>query len=228
MIWQPPRDPDPINLWVERAEIMPIIERLSLTHWGWVTHICLGNLTIIGSDNGLSPGRRQAIIWTNAGILLIGPLGTNFSPTKNYTYKILANSSSEQWVYNLYLGQYQLHMLIQPGYCISIELNMADSQQTVTLAAFNTIPDRDSQAFCHIDSLWYFQWQSSGSYNQSISARHTKTWKVLNSSPPVQNGRNFADNIFRCIFLNKKFCILIKISLKFVPKGPTDNNPALV
>ena len=51
----------------------------ALTHWGWVTHICVGNLTIIGSDNGLSPGRRQAIIWTNAGILLIGPLGTNFS-----------------------------------------------------------------------------------------------------------------------------------------------------
>ena len=50
-----------------------------LTHWGRVTHICVGNLTIIDSDNGLSPGRRQAIIWTNAGILLIGPLGTNFS-----------------------------------------------------------------------------------------------------------------------------------------------------
>ena len=52
---------------------------LWLTHWGRVTHICVGNLTIIGSDNGLSPGRRQAIIWTNAGILLIGPCGTNFS-----------------------------------------------------------------------------------------------------------------------------------------------------
>ena len=50
-----------------------------LTHWGRVTHICVGKLTIIGSDNGLSPGRRQAIIWTNAGILLNGPLGTNFS-----------------------------------------------------------------------------------------------------------------------------------------------------
>ena len=50
-----------------------------LTHWGRVTHICVVKLTIIGSDNGLSPGRRQAIIWTNAGILLIGPLGTNFS-----------------------------------------------------------------------------------------------------------------------------------------------------
>ena len=50
-----------------------------LTYWGPVTHICISKLTITGSDNGLSPGRRQAIIWTNAGILLIGPLGTNFS-----------------------------------------------------------------------------------------------------------------------------------------------------
>ena len=44
-----------------------------------MTHICVGNLTIIGSDNGLSAGRHQAITWTNAGKLLIGPLGTNFS-----------------------------------------------------------------------------------------------------------------------------------------------------
>ena len=50
-----------------------------LTHWGRVTHICVGKLTIIGSDNGLSPGRRQVIIWTNSGILLIEALGTNFS-----------------------------------------------------------------------------------------------------------------------------------------------------
>ena len=49
------------------------------THWDRVTHICVSKLTIIGSDNGLSPERRQTIIWTNAGILLIGPLGTNFS-----------------------------------------------------------------------------------------------------------------------------------------------------
>ena len=44
-----------------------------------MTHICVSKITIIGSDNGLSPRWRQAIIWTNAGILLIGPLGTNFS-----------------------------------------------------------------------------------------------------------------------------------------------------
>ena len=50
-----------------------------LTHWGRVTHICVGNLTIVGSDIGLSPDQRQAIIWTNAGVLLIGPLGIYFN-----------------------------------------------------------------------------------------------------------------------------------------------------
>ena len=50
-----------------------------LPHWGRVTHICVSKLIIIGSDNGLSPGRRRAIIWTNAEIWSMGPLGTNFS-----------------------------------------------------------------------------------------------------------------------------------------------------
>ena len=46
--------------------------------------------------------------------------------------------------------------------------------------------------------------------------------------PPGQNGHHFADDVFRSIFVNEKFCILVKISLKFVPKGPIDNNPAQV
>ena len=55
----------------------------------WILWFCFTNslrpsdsymrLTIVGSDNGLSPGRRQVIFWTNAWILLIEPLGTNFS-----------------------------------------------------------------------------------------------------------------------------------------------------
>ena len=73
-----------------------------LTHWGWVTHMCVNTLTIIGSDNGLAPGRRQAIIWTNDGILLIGPLGTNFSVflLKIYTFsfmKMHLKMSSGKW-----------------------------------------------------------------------------------------------------------------------------------
>ena len=42
-----------------------------------MSHICIGNLTIIGLDNGLLPELRQAIIWTNAGILLIGSFWTS-------------------------------------------------------------------------------------------------------------------------------------------------------
>ena len=40
--------------------------------------MCDRHLAIIGSDNSLSPGRHQDIVWANAGILLIGPIGTNF------------------------------------------------------------------------------------------------------------------------------------------------------
>ena len=77
--------------WYGLTEIKPWI--INHTHWvmwdinpypcpkfsGRVTHICVSKLIIIGSDNGLSPDRRQTIIWTNARLLLIGPLGTNFS-----------------------------------------------------------------------------------------------------------------------------------------------------
>ena len=59
-----------------------------LTHWGRVMHICVGNLTTIGSNNGLSPDWCQAIIWTSAGILLIGPLRTNFSEIFSRNYNI--------------------------------------------------------------------------------------------------------------------------------------------
>ena len=73
-----------------------------LIHWGRVTHIYVSNLNIIGSDNTLSPGRRQAIIWTNDGILLIGPLGTNFSEIliAIYTFsfkKMHLKKSSGKW-----------------------------------------------------------------------------------------------------------------------------------
>ena len=65
-----------------------------------MTHICVGKLTIIGSDNGLSPERRQAIIWTNAGILLIGPLGTNFNEIliENQTFSKIGENTFENVV----------------------------------------------------------------------------------------------------------------------------------
>ena len=50
----------------------------------------------------------------------------------------------------------------------------------------------------------------------------------INTLRPRQNGRHFADDIFKCIFLNENAWISLKFSLKFVPKGPINNNPALV
>ena len=50
----------------------------TLTYWGQMTHKCINKLTTIDSDNGSSPDRHQAVISTNADILLIGPFGTNF------------------------------------------------------------------------------------------------------------------------------------------------------
>ena len=51
---------------------------------------------------------------------------------------------------------------------------------------------------------------------------------LVNTLRPRQNGTHLADNIFKCIFLNENVWIWIKISLKFVPKGPIDNMQALV
>ena len=90
-----------------------------LTHWGRVTHIYVSKTLIIGSDNGLSPGRRQAIIWINAGILLIGLLGTNFTQIliEVYTFsfkKMHLQMSSGIWR-PFCLG---LNELMQEAYCI--------------------------------------------------------------------------------------------------------------
>ena len=50
----------------------------------------------------------------------------------------------------------------------------------------------------------------------------------INTLRPRQNGRHFADDIFKCIFLNENIWISIRISMKFVPEGPINNIPALV
>ena len=68
------------------------------------------------------------------------------------------------------------------------------------------------------DIIWNRWWDAVKSHGTSI----------INTLRPRQNGRHFTNDIFRGIFVYERFCILIKISLKFVPKGPIDNNSALV
>ena len=73
----------------------------SLTHWDRVTPTCIVKLTIIGPDNGLSPGQRQTIIWTNAGLLLIGPSGTNFSGILINSYIFLQEIASKNVIWKM-------------------------------------------------------------------------------------------------------------------------------
>ena len=65
----------------------------TLTHWGRVTHICVSKLTTIGSNNGLSPGRCQAIIWTNGAILFSDIL----FEIHTYSLKNALEMSSGNW-----------------------------------------------------------------------------------------------------------------------------------
>ena len=92
-----------------------------------MTHICVGNLIIIGPDNGLSPGRRQAIIWSNAGMLLIGPWGTNFSAiligiqTSSFK-KMHLKISSAKWR-PFCLGLIELNQRLMDFYCTIAQIS---------------------------------------------------------------------------------------------------------
>ena len=133
----------------------------------------------IGSGNGLSPIRRQAITWTNAHLLPIGPLGTNFNEIQikiqNFSFKKVHLKMSAKW------------RPLCPG---GRWINPRGWRQGFVLG---------------VQSLTY-----------------------VNTLRPRQNGRHFADDIFKCIFLNEIVWISIEISLKFVRKGSINNIPALV
>ena len=74
-----------------------------------------------------------------------------------------------------------------------------------------------------------FQLQYMQPQTPSVQSAATIIYKSpLIISPWTINGHHFANDIFKCIFVNEKFCVLVKISLTFVPKGPIDNPPALV
>ena len=86
-----------------------------------------------------------------------------------------------------------------------------------------------------IDFIWTcieFQWHIYRMYFLSKIGPHIEEsaskLKFVNTLRPRQNGRHFADDMFKCIFLNENIWIPIEISLKFVPKGPIKNIPALV
>ena len=97
-----------------------------LTYWGRVTHICVKKLIIIGSDNGLSPSRHQAISWTNGGILLIRNLETNLSEILSEIYTFSFK---------------KIHLKMSSGICrpSCLGLNMLNSTKISVMSANNPI-----------------------------------------------------------------------------------------
>ena len=105
-------DPNFSFPWIFSFRIWIWSDVCCLTHWGRVMHICVGILPVIGSDSGLSPGRHQAIIWTNAKILLIWPVETNFS-------EILFRNS------NIFIQEIALERVAPKGRPVCLGLNVS-------------------------------------------------------------------------------------------------------
>ena len=152
-----------------------------LTHWGRVTHICVSKLTTIGSDNGLSPGRRQAIIWTNDGILLFRTLGTNFSEILSEIHsfsfkKMHLKMSSAKWRLFL-LG---LNELIRPTPYSSFLLSVyTDNHYDVLI---------HRQRLSHLPvgiyiSYIYFYFSLCGAFEKVMNLQLFVCF-INNSSPP--------------------------------------------
>ena len=105
-----------------------------LTHWGWVMHICISKLTIIGSDNGLLPGWCKAIIWTIARILLLGPLGTNISEIFNQnSYIFIQENAFENVVWKM------AAILLWP-WCDKLKARIWRHIYTMTITTYSWVP----------------------------------------------------------------------------------------
>ena len=145
-----------------------------LTRWGPETHICVSKLTTINSDNGLSPGRRQTIIWANAGILLIGPMGTNFSEIviKIYAFSLKKMHckmlSGKWWPYCLSLNVLS-HLFCTQSLFLYIHIDVRTNWPILQLFSI-TFSRSYSQGF-------YWQWVSICSGEGFMSNRRQAiTW----------------------------------------------------
>ena len=145
-----------------------------LSHWGRVKYICVSEIIIIGSDYGLSPGRHQAIFWTNVGILLIGPLGINLSEilieinTFSFNKMHLKMSSAKWRLFRLGLN------VLNPRHVLSEIIGLI-YQQISYLKHFS-------------QNLWNYMsqtcvWKFHGKY-QTVTELHVHQVNVFNSLRP--------------------------------------------
>ena len=82
--------------------------------------------------------------------------------------------------------------------------------------------------FINRDQIHWYRDIDRWWYQHKLTSWYSSTRPNFNTLRPRHNGRHFADDIFKCIFLNENVWIPIKISVKFVSKGPVNDIPALV
>ena len=161
-----------------------------LTHWGQVMHICIRKLTIIDPENGLSPGRRQAIIWTNGGILSTGTLGKNLS-------KILM----EIQIFSLK----NIHLKMSSVKCFPFRFSLHVLSIGSWLSTSFGLPIRIF--FAAMEVVGNYKWWG---HCPAYWGPHIHYIPRINTLKPEQNGHHFTDNIFKHIILNENICILIR------------------
>ena len=175
-----------------------------------MTHICVSKLTIIGSDNGLSPGLRQAKISTNAWILLNRTLGSSFSEILSDIHafsfkKIYLKMSSAKW-WQFCLGLNVLNKLFceSPLYThyISVSINYQDHWASAFLYKYRKrCLQTDGQTegrtgWIHYISI-HLQWSEVLKSSDFIHSE----WKDTDIRKYIQND----DNLCRHWQLKKKF-----------------------
>ena len=175
------------------------------------------------------PGWRQAIIWTNAGIVLIGTLGTSFidilSRIHTFSFKkMYLEMSSAKW---------------RP-FCVGLNvLEMPHDIADLCHHWFRWYLGACLLPSHYLNQCWLIvKWTNILQWNFFYKKIHLQIvckmlticsgCDVLTHLPLDKMATILADNNFKCIFLNENDRIPIRISLEFVPRSPIDNKPALV
>ena len=166
---------------LDDGKIPTKFENNLLTHWGRVPHVCVGRLTITGSDNGLSPGRRQDIIRTNAVILLIGPLGTNFSEN---SIEILAFSFTKM--------RLKVSSAKWRPFCLGLNV-----LKTERLGIYSALLGSCSECWWHNRKQFAKITISIKSKNSQVWGRHS-VLPVLKMSKRFKNVKN--RKVIKCLF----------------------------
>ena len=154
-----------LGAWEHKAITSTNVDLSSLTHWGRVMRKCVSKLTIIDAGNGLSPGRRKAIIWPNAVILLIWTLGTDFSEilSEIHTFsfkKMPLKMSSAKW------RPFCFGLNVLRSSNIQLRLKNGSVANTITWTNVDQVPWRHMALLNHnelTNGLW-MSWHQTSSW----------------------------------------------------------------